>query len=173
MSPALAMALIAILSVLLACVSACAGVLWWRARSWPVAEAARLADALASQQRALDAIRARLEAGPPASEARPAPAGSSWLSSGTGPSRRADRKGPGASAATGPTLIAVPDLAGPPAEAEAASAELARRFGAIWDLADAGASAEAIARGTGQPIGQVELILGLRRQLVAAAEGRA
>ncbi|HEX8204327.1 MAG TPA: hypothetical protein VF590_27865, partial [Isosphaeraceae bacterium] len=80
------------------------------------------------------------------------------------------RQGPGTGA--GPTLIAVPDLAGPPGEAEAASAELARRFGAIWDLADAGAPAEAIARGTGQPIGQVELILGLRRQL-ATAEGRA
>jgi hypothetical protein len=171
MSPALAMALIVILSVLLACASAAAGALWWRARSWPVAEAARLADALATQQRALDAIRARLEAGAAAEEARPAPAGSSWLSDGPGPSRRVDRKGPGAAA--GPTLIAVPDLAGPPAEAAAASAELARRFGAIWDLADSGASAEAIARGTGQPIGQVELILGLRRQLVAAAEGRA
>lgn len=174
MTPALAMALIVSLGVLLALASAAAGALWWRGRSLPLAEAVRLADALASQQRLLDAIRDRLEAGgppgPAAEGARPAAAGTSWLAGGgAGPARRIDRAGAGA----GPTLIAVPDLSGGPAEAAEASAELARRFGAIWDLADAGASAEAIARGTGQPIGQVELILGLRRQLVAAAEGRA
>ena len=44
---------------------------------------------------------------------------------------------------------------------------------AIWALADAGAPAEAIARETGQPIGQVELILGLRRQLGRARRGAA
>jgi hypothetical protein len=62
----------------------------------------------------------------------------------------------------------IPSLAAsvPEASAEAAS-ELGRRFGAIWALADAGDPAEAIARKTGQPIGQVELILGLRRQLAS------
>jgi hypothetical protein len=74
------------------------------------------------------------------------------------------------SAVVAPTLIAVPNLAGVggATEASAGSADLERlgsRFRAIWELADAGASAEAIARATGHPIGQVELILGLRRQL--------
>jgi hypothetical protein len=180
MSPALAMALIVCLILLLALASAAAGALWWRGRSLPLAEAVRLADALDCQRRALEAIRVRLELGGPpgpgAEGPRPAPAASSWLPGGAGPDRRVDRKGgpgSGPGAGAGPTLIAVPDLSGPPPEGAAASTELARRFGAIWDLADAGASAEAIARGTGQPIGQVELILGLRRQLVAAAEGRA
>lgn len=68
---------------------------------------------------------------------------------------------------TEPTLIAVPNLAanGEPDRADAASSELARRFRAIWDLRDRGADAEAIARASGQPVGQVELILGLRRSL--------
>jgi hypothetical protein len=76
------------------------------------------------------------------------------------------------SAVVAPTLIAVPNLAGVggAAEESASSAELERlgsRFSAIWELAEAGASADAIARATGHPIGQVELILGLRRQLSA------
>ncbi len=41
---------------------------------------------------------------------------------------------------------------------------LSQRYAAIWDLADSGASPDVIARATGQPIGQIELILGLRRQ---------
>ena len=174
MSPAVAMALIAVLGVLLALASAAAGALWWRGRSLPLAEAVRLAEALAAQQRTLEALRARLGGGgalePVDPGVRPAPPGPSWLAEGgTGLTVRLDRKGTGAGG--GPMLIAVPDLTGPPAETTAA-AELTRRFRAIWDLADAGASAGAIARGTGQPIGQVELILGLRRQL-ATAEGRA
>lgn len=71
----------------------------------------------------------------------------------------------------GPTLIAVPDLAAgadPAASAGLATAELADRFGAIWEMAGAGLDAGAIAREVGQPVGQVELILGLRRQLAAA-----
>jgi len=75
---------------------------------------------------------------------------------------------PLATAVADPTLIAVPNLAASSsAEPEPASAELGQRFGAIWELADSGAPAEAIARATGQPIGQVELILGLRRQFAA------
>ena len=42
---------------------------------------------------------------------------------------------------------------------------LTQRYAAIWALADKGATAEVIARATGQPIGQIELILGLRRQI--------
>ncbi len=78
---------------------------------------------------------------------------------------RADRREP--SAMTGPRLIAVPDLSAPVPEAHEMPADLSRRFGAIWAMSDAGTSPEAIARQTGQPIGQVELILGLRRTRAA------
>jgi hypothetical protein len=77
------------------------------------------------------------------------------------PSLRADRPEPPPAA----TLIAVPNLAiteGEPPELVAA--ELGRRYAALWDLAEAGASSESIAKTTGQPIGEVELILGLKRQ---------
>lgn len=81
--------------------------------------------------------------------------------------RRRDRRidPPVKSAVQGPTLIAVPSLASPGSEAVAseASAELGRRFGAIWTMADAGDSLGSIAKATGHPVGQVELILGLRR----------
>jgi hypothetical protein len=81
-----------------------------------------------------------------------------------------------ATAVTGPTLIAVPNLAaaslvGESGPADLVSTDLGRRFGAIWELADAGVAADAIARATGQPIGQVELILGLKRQLATAGAG--
>ena len=88
--------------------------------------------------------------------AAPAPA---WR----GVTRRVDAPMPSASA--GPTLIAVPSLAslGSEAVASEAAGGLLRRFGAIWTLADSGESTGAIAGATGYPIGQVELILGLRR----------
>ncbi len=69
------------------------------------------------------------------------------------------------SAVTGPTLISVPNLAATsPSVSSLANEELAQRFGSIWSLADAGLSPQAVATQTGHPIGQVELILGLRRQ---------
>jgi hypothetical protein len=70
----------------------------------------------------------------------------------------------------GPTLIAIPDLAatGGWVPAPSTTTDLGRRFGSIWELAADGASAEAIARETGQPVGQVELILGLKRKLDAS-----
>ena len=71
----------------------------------------------------------------------------------------------------GLTLIAVPNLAaefGPNHFDDLDPSDLVGRFGPIWDLAEAGASAETIARATGQPVGQVELILGLRRGRDAA-----
>ncbi|GAC1447900.1 MAG: hypothetical protein NVSMB9_30570 [Isosphaeraceae bacterium] len=71
------------------------------------------------------------------------------------------------SGASGPTLISVPNLATTRTAAPAAS-DLTHRFGAICELADAGEPAGRIARVTGQPIGQVELILGLRRQLASS-----
>jgi hypothetical protein len=67
-----------------------------------------------------------------------------------------------------PPLIAVPSLASPPPEWQAALGALEQRYAAIWTLADTGASPEVIARATGQPIGQIELILGLRRQIDGA-----
>jgi hypothetical protein len=39
------------------------------------------------------------------------------------------------------------------------------RYSAIWALADSGAVPETIARATGQPIGQIELILSLKRHV--------
>jgi hypothetical protein len=65
----------------------------------------------------------------------------------------------------GRPLIAVPSMAanGSTTAATEAAAELGRRFAPIWDLADSGQAPSEIARATGQPIGQVELILGLRR----------
>jgi hypothetical protein len=71
----------------------------------------------------------------------------------------------------GPTLIAVPKIAGATELPTSPPKGLTHRFSPIWELADKGASAEAIARVTGQPVGQVELILGLRRQLLVT-EGR-
>ena len=42
---------------------------------------------------------------------------------------------------------------------------LKERYAAIWALADSGATLEQMARSSGQPVGQIELILGLRRQI--------
>jgi len=64
-----------------------------------------------------------------------------------------------------PALIAVPSLAGAPNEREASVSGLTERYAAIWTLAENGGSPEVIARATGQPIGQINLILGLRRQI--------
>ena len=63
------------------------------------------------------------------------------------------------------SLIAVPDLAGLPEDRDPSSNPLSQRYAAIWTLADQGASPEVIAKATGQPIGQIELILGLRRHI--------
>ncbi len=87
--------------------------------------------------------------------------------------RQADRPAPTLPTPAGPTLIAVPNLAvgtsGPaPSSAPGAAADLGRRFGDVWALADSGASAQSIAGRTGHPVGQVELILGLRRQAAPA-----
>lgn len=166
MPPTFALAAILTLAVLLVIVSAIAGMLWARARSIPIRRAAQLARELGERQRALEELIERLER---AGRIRPeAPARTHPL----GPQYRADAPQP--SAVTGPTLIAVPDLNAPttPQMPSDAAAELAQRFGAVWDLAQKGHPAEAIARATGQPIGQVDLVLGLRRQL-HAAEGRA
>jgi hypothetical protein len=64
-----------------------------------------------------------------------------------------------------PALIAVPNLEGAPNDRDVTVSGLRERFAAIWALADTGGTPEVIARATGQPIGQIELILGLRRQI--------
>ena len=87
---------------------------------------------------------------------------------------QADRAGRGPGVASNPAtegvqeprLIAVPKLSAMP-DRPAMHVGLAQRYAAIWELADSGASPDAIARATGQPIGQIELILGLRRQMGA------
>jgi hypothetical protein len=171
MSPTLELALIVSLSGLLSVASAAAGALWWRLRSAPMVHAAHLARELAERQRRLEELIERLErSGRKGRE--PAPSASHPVGPTAVTTYRIDPAQP--SALNGPTLIAVPDLAAqaPAVRSAPAGAELAARFGAIWELADRGASADAIARSTGHPIGQVELILGLRRQLAAAGEGR-
>ncbi|MCA1684561.1 MAG: hypothetical protein LC745_00965 [Planctomycetia bacterium] len=76
---------------------------------------------------------------------------------------RVDRAGP--PAGTSPTLITIPDLSAAAGHSSApgVASELGHRYSTIWEMADRGTPAEAIARDTSQPIGQVELILGLRR----------
>jgi hypothetical protein len=80
---------------------------------------------------------------------------------GHSPVRFSDRELPQA----GPTLIAIPDLAeAPQAAGPHAESDLSARHSDVWALAATGASPEEIARQTGQPIGEVELIVGLYRQ---------
>jgi hypothetical protein len=158
MSPALAITAIVVLAALLAVVSAVAGALWWRVRSLPLIEAVRLARALTARRRALEALLERVAS----VEGSSVPVGAGDA---------AFRVDGARTLAAGPRLIAVPDLSASPSPA---SAELAGRYAAVLDMADAGASAEAIAHATNQPVGQVELILGLRRRLAppGAPEGR-
>lgn len=63
-------------------------------------------------------------------------------------------------------LISVPDL-GREGEPDPDSG-LAEKHGEVWSLVEAGRSPREIARETGRPIGQVELIAGLYRQHLAA-----
>jgi hypothetical protein len=73
--------------------------------------------------------------------------------------------GPSVGAPVEPPLIAVPNLAATNHDREATLNSLTQRYTAIWTLAESGAAPDVIARATGQPIGQIELILGLRRQI--------
>ncbi len=63
------------------------------------------------------------------------------------------------------SLISVPNLAAGPEGRDVSANSLNQRYAAIWALADQGASPDVIARATGQPIGQIELILSLRRHI--------
>lgn len=150
---------------LLTVTSGLAGMFWWRSRALPLWKIAQLARELTERQRALEALFERLEkAGNLRPTARPHPNGPLTMAP-----HRLDP--PQTDAVAGPTLISVPDLTARPTDAPLAATELAERFGTIWERAERGEPAEAIARAIGQPIGQVELVLGLRRRL-ASTEGR-
>ncbi len=66
--------------------------------------------------------------------------------------------------AASPTLIAIPSLVRLPDRSDANSEALGRRYGELWARAEGGESAAEIARDLGLPIGQIELILNLRKQ---------
>jgi hypothetical protein len=93
---------------------------------------------------------------------RPRWSGPSWPTTGT-----QRRREPAATRVDGSELplIAVPNLAAAANDRDVVVSGLTQRYAAIWSLAASGSSAEVIARATGQPIGQIELILGLRRQI--------
>lgn len=153
MPPTVNAVLLAILCTLTTALLVVSARIWARLRALPVPDLMRqLGELRRAQTELADAVE-RLRADKKAGR----PAGSR--------SHRFDRAE--GNAVPGPTLITVPNLAAAPDVNHATSEELGRRFGSIWSLADEGASADTIAQHTGQPIGQVELILGLRRQLVA------
>ena len=172
MSASPSLLLVGLLSItgVLAIVVVLLALVWTRVRALPLAEAQRLVAELTELQREAQGLMARVDSR--ASDPSAAPSSESPnVSRMRGTTK--SRVDPPASPVAGPTLIAIPSLAAPPSETTAAAAvELGRRFGAIWDLADSGASTEAIARRSGQPIGQVELILALRRQLAVKSGDR-
>jgi hypothetical protein len=63
------------------------------------------------------------------------------------------------------SLISVPNLEPARSDRGVTVNGLKERYATIWELADSGATIEQMARATGQPIGQIELIIGLRRQI--------
>jgi hypothetical protein len=71
----------------------------------------------------------------------------------------------GGGVTTCPTLIEVPALSPPEGDREAAVESLTQRYAAIWSLAEAGRPLEEIARAAGQSVGEIELIVGLRRKI--------
>ncbi|AGA26666.1 hypothetical protein [Singulisphaera acidiphila] len=166
-SPRLLMTLIVILSTVLGLTLV---VLAWvvaQLRRQPISALVKSVDDLRTRQ---DHLEAMMEKAGSARQAEPAPQGHPGppLRRPGSRSRRVDAAEP--TAVSGPTLIAVPSLATASLPSSAAvGLDLGRRFSPIWDLADTGATPDAIARSTGQPIGQVELILALRRQLNANA----
>jgi hypothetical protein len=176
-------ALVAALALLLAAVSALAGWLWCRLRTFPSQlRMAQLARDLADRQRALEALIDRLEPRPTSRRIRLDPPDSAPLpptESAPRPQVRIPTHDMAPTASTDanshldllpPTLIAVPDLATVVAADEAQlaaearnAADLDQRHGALWALSDSGYAPDAIARQTGLPIGQVDLILALRK----------
>ena len=108
--------------------------------------------------RALERRLTQLESTDPAGRPAPKPRQTRIRS-------RSARCSPEPDVASEPTLIAVPNLEASPSDRDGQPSGLKERHAAIWALADTGAAPDVIARATGQPIGQIELILGLRRQI--------
>jgi hypothetical protein len=99
----------------------------------------------------------------------PAPAG---LARNGGPSSPRLRHFEPSEKRVGPPLIAIPDLASQGDEPDPqAETELVKRHAEVWPLAASGMPPAEISRQTGQPIGEVELIVGLYRRL-HSSEGR-
>jgi hypothetical protein len=132
-----------------------------------------------SQQ--LQALRARVERCESSLRVAREERGASELLPSTGPltpspggpiaRRKAGRHaGPALDGVDEPRLITIPKLSAAQ-DRQAMHSGLSQRYAAIWELAETGASPDAIARATGQPIGQIELILGLRRQIDASRNG--
>jgi len=166
-NPSLVLIVTSVLGIAVAFTLMLVGALWAWVRSIPLEETTRMVGDLARRQETIEGVLLRLE------RDRNHPLKASLPSSGSDlgpvPLKRTDRGK--ASAVGGPTLIVVPNLATTiPDASTVPAAELSQRFGAIWALAESGLSSEAIARTTGQPIGQVELILGLRLLTSQAAE---
>jgi len=62
-----------------------------------------------------------------------------------------------------PSLISVPDMTRQTANESDDAASLAQKHEDVWTMAERGQNAAEIARATGRPIGQVELIMRLHR----------
>lgn len=171
-SPRLLMSLLMIMSLGLGLALFGQAFLWLRLRRLGLGRIDRLVEPMQNRLTALEELAAQSAAAGSGHEARLRsaakrvhPRAPSLRSQ--GPAYRVDPAE--ANAVSGPTLISVPNLSSPAQGTDSVMVELGRRFGPIWDLADRGATPDAIARSTGQPIGQVELILALRRQLAAPA----
>lgn len=81
------------------------------------------------------------------------------------PASDESRKRAAAKGAEPSLLITLPSLEAPAGDRRAVAEGLAERYATVWRLAESGRSPESISRETQTPIGQIELILGLKRSL--------
>ncbi len=164
--PSLVLALFAVVGLATAVSLILLGAIWTRIRALTLDETSRHVAALARRQESIEAVLRRLETARNSGGTEPASA-----SNPVGVNLRVDRGETGGG--RGPTLIAIPSLAenrepgagSSDRATEAVVADLTLRFGPIWDRAEAGESVGAIAQASGLPIGEVDLILGLRRRI--------
>jgi hypothetical protein len=124
-----------------------------------------LAGRLRNRQSRGDLARAT---GEPARPERPKADGGETCGSMLKPSAPPSREdnSEGGESQDSPTLIAIPNLTERDRSADPqAENALSQRHSEVWTLAAAGLSPEEIARQTGHPKGEVELIVGLYRQV--------
>ncbi|RUL86944.1 hypothetical protein [Tautonia sociabilis] len=147
----------------------------WRAARRSSIEAGTRFDRLEGRLAAIESALRRPRTDRATAESADRPRARSPRSSPPGRPASTERVDPPGPAPPGPILIAVPDLSGSrqgvgtqaeSARRASAVADLSRRFGRIWELADTGASADRIASTTGRPVGEVQLVLDLRRRLI-------